>query len=462
MENSPPKIEPPVVMDKREKSRRRIVQLIWIVYWLTIFDGALRKWVFPGQEKQVMFLKDVFVMLIYFRAFLDHLWPKRMAVLSGVVIAVLTVLTVIQSLTSGYPFPVLAFGWKMYVFYIPLAFIIGENFKGKDLKSLVKYSLLLAIPYSLLIYRQFHAGPADFINKSVGEVIYSETGARGGSVARVTGTFTFFHGEQIFAAALVAFMLICWLLPAKHSPLNKKLLYLATAAILVIVGLDFTRGTFILSALVILSSVLSSFIIKKGALNFKAVFLPLLIVFLGMSVFSRFFGKAKEIRENRAFSASSDTSSRVDSIFTDYKRVLGRVPLLGYGIGVSGRGSQYLKNQSDVLQEEEWENLFSERRVSAGEEEWPRIIYELGSIFGVMFIIYRLSLVKWLFSGAVKAGKRSGNPFPILLVGCISMIIAVWYICHISPVNGLGWLFAGFCVAANRLGEAETQGNLWG
>lgn len=41
------------VGERAEKARRRMVQLIFLIYWLRIFEGALRKWVFPQYFREL-------------------------------------------------------------------------------------------------------------------------------------------------------------------------------------------------------------------------------------------------------------------------------------------------------------------------------------------------------------------------------------------------------------------------
>ena len=121
-----------------------------------------------------------------------------------------------------------------------------------------------------------------------------------------------------------------------------------------------------------------------------------------------------------------------------------KIPLIGFGIGGSGRGATHGIGLSPEAREGlQW----------AGEDEWKRIIYEIGPILGMMYIAFRVLLVVWLFRCAMKAVNRTSNPLPLLLIAFIGPIFAVWYINHIGSVHGYGFLFAGFCMAANQLGK---------
>jgi len=64
--------------------------------------------------------------------------------------------------------------------------------------------------------------------------------------------------------------------------------------------------------------------------------------------------------------------------------------------------------------------------------------------------------------GAIRATSRSSNPLPLALFAVMGPVILIWYICHIGTINGYGWIFAGFCLAANKLGTRKIPTtSLW-
>ena len=42
---------------RRESRRRRLVRLVFVIYWLLIFDGALRKWGLPQFQAPLFFVQ---------------------------------------------------------------------------------------------------------------------------------------------------------------------------------------------------------------------------------------------------------------------------------------------------------------------------------------------------------------------------------------------------------------------
>ena len=59
---------------QKERARKWIVTLIFIVYWLLIFEGALRKWALPEAHSILFFIRDPFVLAAYVLTVKYKLW----------------------------------------------------------------------------------------------------------------------------------------------------------------------------------------------------------------------------------------------------------------------------------------------------------------------------------------------------------------------------------------------------
>jgi len=432
---------------QREKMRSLIVNLIFVIYWLLIFEGALRKWMFPQYHRYLFFIRDPFVLLIYWLAFSSKLYPKKCPIYAyGFSLAVIFLLfTLVQSIITTTGIVTLIYGWRMYFFYFPLAFIIGENFTGKDLKRLVRQTLFVAIPIGALVYAQHISPPRSFINQTAeSDVIFTVAGERGGSIVRPTGTFTFFHGQQLFLGSIVAFVFSSWILPKKERPLSNILLYPATVSAIISLAVSGTRLPYILTALVCLAAAFSAFVIRRHKISARAMALPITLLVVGMLCFVYFFATIGQITLDRHRGAEGIEGSvfkragRMLFQFTDY---ISRTPLLGQGIGSHTSGGAALATGS---------------REDAGiEDEWTRIVVETGPAFGLLYITFRILLVVWLFMGAVKATHLSSNPLPLLLLAFIGSVVLVWAITNYGTEMGYAWLFIGFCIAANKLRSKE-------
>src|SRR5579885_3435380 len=135
-------------IDRREQGRRLAVYLVFLIYWLMIFEGALRKWVFPAGQEIIYFIKDPIVLFSYLVAFRYELWPRSnfLALLTGALGVVYLLLGAFQ-ITLSHLNPLIAlYGWRNYFLFIPIAFLIGNTFKGADLAKLLRQILLITIP----------------------------------------------------------------------------------------------------------------------------------------------------------------------------------------------------------------------------------------------------------------------------------------------------------------------------
>ena len=434
-----------ILKPAQEKARRFIVNLVFLVYMLLIFEGALRKWIFPEYEKFFFFIRDPFVAIIYVYAAVFGLcpWRHRLFWLSMILAAFFGGLGAFHIFSQSlHPF-VAAYGWRVYCFYLPLAFIIGANFRYSDLMRLMRYTLLLGLPLAVLVFYQYQSLPTDFINQTVrvSSAYTMDQGKAGGRVVRTVGTFTFFHGQNLFVGSLIAFVITAWIMPARHRPMRLPMLILASIAALVHLILSGNRMPYLLAILVIGACLLFVLLSRSTHLKLRAGFFPIILAAVGVMLGGYFFAKACQITSER----SSYLEDRGDGVFDRMQDKILLRPLIkidkapwwGYGLGFcTPAGNMY-----DAAGGAYW----------AGESEWRNNIAETGLIGGGIYILYRLFLVLWLACGAARTAYVANHPLPLMLVAFIGPIIAIWYITRIGTVNGYAWLFVGFCIAANRL-----------
>ena len=470
--------------EAKEKARVKIVKLVFVFYFLLVFEGALRKWFLPGEmSKYIYFIRLPVVLLIYYTTLKNKLWPKKTPIFNfgmfmfklGLVYIVFQYFYTIRYVPSegktivlNTPLSLL-YGWRMYFFYIPFAFIIGNTLKGKDLKRLLLLTLIFALPMSAICYKQMHSPTTARINKvgagdyqgyvtvsgytGTGEsTVYVKVGrgwvvkSAGGSVIRTTGTFTYFHGYQIFLGSIIAAVFIAWILPQKHRPLKRNLLVVCSIATAVSYALDVTRFPTFLAGFIAISSLISSHYIKDFRTRTRARMFSLILVALGLLVAFKYYAGLQEARTQRF--DKEYIGGRTHGMFTDVLLKVGDYFSIGRGLGSGTPGGRALGS------------ILHRYVTTTYESEWQNIMWEAGYIMGVMYLYFRIWLVVWLFKGAVRATARSDNPTPLILWGFISSILLIWYITKIGTVNGYGWLFAGLCIAANRLGGEEPWDTL--
>ena len=70
------------VARKREGARIWMVRIIFVLYWLLIFTGALRKWGLPQLQKPLFFIAVPFTLWLYGISLLKNRWPRGVALLN--------------------------------------------------------------------------------------------------------------------------------------------------------------------------------------------------------------------------------------------------------------------------------------------------------------------------------------------------------------------------------------------
>ena len=100
------------------------------VLFLTVFEGAIRKWLLPQVNEYVYFLKDVILLGVYIGAIFDPFRkPARIDPLLIIILVAACAVVALQSFNpnQGTLFAGL-FGLKVYLWYVPLIWLVGDAF----------------------------------------------------------------------------------------------------------------------------------------------------------------------------------------------------------------------------------------------------------------------------------------------------------------------------------------------
>lgn len=433
----------------RRSVRRQIIKWVFVVYWLLIFEGSLRKWVLPQFNQIFFFIRDPFVLIIYWLVWKNKFWPhKSLLLTTGLFLAYLSaMLAFLQIITNDISFILVFYGWRNYFLYLPLAFIIGSQFGKDDLNRLLKQTLLLSIPIAVLVILQSLAPSDAVINRGI-SADYAFT-PLGGGVLRTQGTFTSTLGQTMFVGSIVAMLISTLVLPSRDVLLRGVPLYVTTFAVITNLVISGSRSAFILTLLLIITAIAFSIFLGKNSNRTLTIITS--TIFAGILVAQTFFynqfyslvnraeGAAKSGGENAVI--GSDILARIIDGFTVFISVASQVPLIGLGLGLGGNARSQLGLDLPV----------------AIEDDWSRNIVELGPFVGLAFIFFRVALVIWLFNNAVKATTHSSTLLPILLTTFTATIFINGLLTGHGSVNGYGWLFAGFSIAANNLGQGYKE-----
>ena len=434
----------------RERARKRLVWAVLAIYLLAIFEGAIRKYIAPQFGQYIFFIRDPFLIYVYFLAVRFALWPPNRGFFAlSVFMCVFGVLLLFMQIgafgVDNIRLLLGVYGWRAYFFYVPLAFLIGAQFRRADLLLFARVTLLLAVPIGVLVLAQFASPPNAPINVGVAEDQALQFKSVGITVDRIrtTGTFTSPAGQQQFIASAFALLLAMLLLPRKQSGV---VFFAVTACgVLTCLALSGSRGAMVHCAIVGLAAISVALVSKNAALKAKAVFLPAGLVVAAVILYPIIFPDGFATFMSRWNAAAGveggDAGILVRAVLgmVDFVRLLDEVPILGYGIGYGGNASIILKAEVDGIQVG-W----------LAEADLSRQMVDLGPIFGMGYIVFRMAFVVWLGLEALKATRSSADPLPVMLYAYAGVTIFAGQITGNGTINAYAWLFTGLCIAAAR------------
>ena len=419
----------------------RVNYMVFIVYILLILEGALRKWVLPQFSSPLFFIKDPFVIYIYWLCFYYKLFPRTFYFVLSMFLALLFYfLMSLQSLII--PFNVLAgiYGWRTYFFFLPMAFIIAQYYQKEDLIRVAKFTCLIGIPIGILTYIQYKSPMDSFINRNVG-LGESKAYTVLENIVRPSGTFSFTVGQATFIASLLVMLLYNFFLKKEERFLRPVVFYMAVFFFFVNLAVCGSRGAYVSVLIILFFLLLASFILlnKKQGFNILAYLtFGLIISFL---IFYLVFDKEWEIITRRNEMAESEEGSifkRMLSLFVSIDFLAsGVLNFLGFGLGLSSGGGSFL--------------VTGRSSFTLAETDWARNLLEAGVLLGAAYILYRIFLSLHLLHGAIVSIIRSKNPMPFVFVGFIIPCLLAGSITGNGTSNVYNWIFVGLSLAANRV-----------
>lgn len=424
---------------------------ILAVFVLMVFEGALRKWVFPGAQAEIYFLKDAVLLAAYLGFLLDG--RKGQIRLQGVTwIRILLVLYVIFAIIEIFnpnspSILVWLIGFKSYFLYAPIAFILPYIIESRQhLLDLVRRYLIMACPVAALGFIQVVAGPGSSINTYVS---YSEDAAilthfgRGYDLVRTSGTFSYISGYATFLS-FVGFLAIGYNLAQRWRIKNNLIPLLALA---LVVGAMFTTGsrapvfTIIAAVPFILWLATIGRILALQTAVRLCIMVPI-IAFVALNVSPRAF----EAFTERVTDSEDSTLDRILSPVFETSLALSGAPILGIGLGTTHPSALTIMGVNSPW----WlQDLLTE-------VEMARITVELGVIglllaFALRILIAALALL-WAMSFKDPVYKAFGIVLAIYLVfGVMGSIM-------LNPTSGIYyWGALGLVLAMRRLEQTARD-----
>lgn len=405
-------------------------RLIWLYFWLLIFEGALRKWILPGLSNPLLLIRDPVVIAIYIVAGAAGLFPR-----SGFIawIGGLGLISFLASEIGGDGnLLVSLFGWRTHFLHLPLIFLVPNVFDKTDLERMAKWFLISSIPMCLLVLAQFQASPDHWLNHGVGGSENGQLESAYGKI-RPPGTFSFTAGLVSYLSVCVAFAMQA--LMQEHSK-NLKLATIALPALAIMVGISGSRSA--LSSVILVIAAGAVICIKKPAFfGRSAKFIMLVGVACFALSFWSDFQQGLEVHRWRFEGGGGLKEGIVMRFFSGLLPIgaIANASFFGAGLGMGTNAASSF--------------LFGHRAFSLGEGDWERVIGESGPILGLAFIGLRIAILVHLAIRSDDALKRD-DPLPLLLfaAACLQILNGQFGVPMI-----LGWaVFSGaLCLASTKM-----------
>ena len=248
--------------NRAERHRRFVVSLVLLIYVISLVEGPLRKWFFPEFATPIYFLRDPFLMVLYAYSLKYGLMTRGALAHNWLNFAVFTTaIGLLPFFIYGIDLRAWVLGARTYWLYLPLAFVVANTFRREDIERFMRWNVLLAMPYAVLVIYQYQSSPWAWINKSISADDAAVTVSFG--IVRPNGLFTYTNQSVWFTAYLVANYIACLFLPRRARP-GLLLLVSGAVAIASLTVLTGSRSIYFLVATVVGASLVGSTLARPG------------------------------------------------------------------------------------------------------------------------------------------------------------------------------------------------------
>ena len=137
-----------------------------------VCEGMLRKWLFPSLYKEIYFLKDFFLIIIYYLAFrYNYLFKSKISKILTMFIIVTLFFGMLGYNLNKTDILSYILGSRSYWLFSPLAFIVMHVFTFQDIKKFTIINLYFILPYYALIVFQSYQPPEAIINSGFFSIV---------------------------------------------------------------------------------------------------------------------------------------------------------------------------------------------------------------------------------------------------------------------------------------------------
>ena len=377
---------------------------IKILLVILIIEGAIRKWFLPTASEFVYFYKDFLMIVIIF----SYLGKKRLPPLLvkhqlKLLLAILFIfiLYVIALITNPrLPHPLIGLlGLKVYLLYMPLAFLVPRMFISKEkLIAFLRWYLIISLFVAALCAVQFvDSNPNSSLNRYAWDEQTMESAVVGMDIdrfqdssendfVRVTGPFSYISGLTIYLPTTFA-LLLGLVSQRTIGPLPKGFRWVYHIALAIVVGATFMTGSrAAVLNLCITVLIFYGIALKKDLLRrVKEAVVGSILIFITLNVF---FPQAYNALHTRTFDGEERISEgwgRIEEVFQLPIDEAVFAGAFGYGVGATQNAVPILMNKLNLP-------FLGEQIPIYYESEPGRLMLELGVVGYILHLILRFGI----------------------------------------------------------------------
>jgi hypothetical protein len=407
---------------------------------LLTYDGALRKWIFPGSEQFVFVLKDILLVFLTCAVFLfrsNSVYLPYYAANSFLFYALWVVLGLFN---PGAPnLWVSIWGLKAHLLYavfillLPIVFITAEH----ALQQLERLYSAVVIPVSAIAIVQVGLDADSAINQQVRGGLEGISYFGEESLVRVAGTFSYISGMAAFVqfSALIGVGLFLAGCRSRWFLLGLA----AAAAVLPVTGSRAVVYVVAVGTALLVAAAVRANLIRGRQLIYVV---GLISTVMAVGIFAQ--SDAWAALQQRMDANRVEGAQRIVSAFTNAFSYAATAGLEGYGTGTANLGAVALSG--DV-------QPFSWFPVGTGfEEESGRIVLELGLVGWLVSLTMRVSLLVWsirlVFIGRTK---------PIRSIGMLALPFMAFGVHTGNGVFAASYMAAGYWFVVGLMAVAQRD-----
>jgi hypothetical protein len=139
-------------------NKRKIQILLWVYFWLVVFEGALRKWFLPSLSNPLLIVRDpicLVAIVLGWKYLSKSQWYGWVIVLYAIALVAIPL-----ALLGGHgDLPTAIFGARILFLHFPLIFLFALVFDRNDAWQFGRALLILSIPHDCFNCLAIFAAP---------------------------------------------------------------------------------------------------------------------------------------------------------------------------------------------------------------------------------------------------------------------------------------------------------------